>query len=81
MIIGITGKSGSGKTTKAEELSKILNIKHLKIDDVCKRAIEKVIVGEKSWLDVFNIKEYYESKRFTFVWKDEKIEEIKINGK
>ena len=30
MIIGITGKSGSGKTTKAEELSKILNIKHLK---------------------------------------------------
>ena len=64
MIIGITGKSGSGKTTKAEELSKILNIKHLKIDDVCKRAIEKVIVGEKSWLDVFNIKEDYESKRF-----------------
>ena len=29
-----------------------------------KEQLKNLIVGEKSWLDVFNIKEDYESKRF-----------------
>ena len=30
---------------------------------------------------ILNIKNHSKKERFTFVWKDEKIEEIKINGK
>lgn len=64
MILGVTGKSGSGKTTFSEKTSSILGMKHLKIDDVCKLAIEKLIIEENSWLDAFNIRKNYEDLRF-----------------
>ena len=40
-IIGVTGKSGSGKTTFAKELAKKLNCEYVDIDKVSRMPLEK----------------------------------------